>query len=146
MKPLASRRSASGRSSVDDHPEKINRLHREIDVRRWKALRKYVELQEQLGRTLNRAELARKKGHETGNMVSLMLSGRAAVNETWMLHIAGYYFVAPQVIWGEDWPFPQLTPDFSDCGLHKVCSRWDALNANTRKKIISLASSTQNQR
>lgn len=136
MKPLAGRRSASGRSSVDERVEKISRLPREIDVRRWQALRAFLEA---TGKTLNRRRIALRKGHTTGNMVSHILAGRAAMTEVWMLFIAEDLNVAPQVIWGEDWPFSYLTPDYSDPVLLQVIRRWDALRSATRKKIIALA-------
>lgn len=138
MKPLASRRSASQRSSVDERTEKINRLPREIDVRRWKALTAYIALRAKRGKLLVRKEVARAKGHENGNMLSQIIQGRAALNEIWMLYIAAYYSVAPQVIWKEDWPFPHLTPDFSNRALRRLCQRWGALNTTTRAKIGSL--------
>lgn len=139
MKPLATRRSALRRSAVDERDEKINRLPREIDVRRWKALKTYVKAQLSCGKKLDQAGIGRKKGHKNGDMVNHILNGHSAMNEIWMLFIADGYGVAPQVIWGEDWPFPQLTPDFRDPRLQRVTQRWSALEPLTRRKIIALA-------
>jgi len=138
MKPLASRRAASGRSSVDERTEKINHLPREIDVRRWQALLVYMEHRAKRGFALDLAAVARKKGHENANMLRHIIKGRAALNEVWMLFIADGYGVAPQVIWKEDWPFPQLTPDFEDWRLRRVCQRWGALQPTTRTQITTL--------
>lgn len=140
MKSLAGRRSASGRSSVDERAEKINRLPREIDVRRWKALLAYLE---RTGKEINLERIALRKGHENGNMVRHILKGRAAMNEIWMLYIADDLGVAPQVIWGEDWPLAHLTPDYRDPGLQRVIQRWEAMNLTTRKKITVLAESNR---
>lgn len=139
MKSLATRRTAPTRSSKDERKQKINRLPREIDVRRWKALKTFVAREERLGRPFNPARIARRKGHQNGTMASHILNGHASMNEIWMLFIAADYAVAPQVIWGKDWPLSELTPDLCDRGLRRVCQQWETLSASTRKKIITLA-------
>lgn len=138
MKSLATRRPAPTRSLLDERAEKINRLPREIDVRRWKALERFVGRQAKLGRKFNPARIARRKGHKNGTMASHILNGRAAMNEIWMLFIAADYAIAPQVIWANDWPLSQLTPDYRHRQLQRVCQRWPALSPRTRQKIVLL--------
>ena len=138
MKPLASRRAAPGRPSVDERAKKINRLWRKIDVRRYKKLNAYLA---ETGKEIDRARIARKKGHKNGNMVSQILNGHSAMNEIWMLYIADDLLTVPQIIWARDWPLSGLTPNFRDPELLRVIRRWPALTPLTRKKLITLAES-----
>lgn len=141
MKSLASRRTAPERSPVRAaNPKKI-RLPRAIDVRRWKKLLNYLSIHEI---KLQPIRVARLKGLATGSMVSQILQGKAAMNETWMLCIAYECATAPQVIWGDDWPFPEMTPDVQDPELARINRQWHALKPGTRRYLASLAGEPRN--
>lgn len=139
MKSLKSRRSAPSPQSQPVESEKKNRLRRPIDVRRWEKLLAYLETHQI---KLDFLEVARLKRLESGTMVRHILNGNSAMNELWMLCIAYACHTVPQVIWGEDWPFPHLTPDPGDPDLSHITRRWSTLNRATRQRLLSLVGAT----
>ena len=147
MKPLATRRSAPLRPSVDERASKKTRLTREIDVRRWKALVAFWNFLTAKGMKLNLARIGRRMGLENGTMASHVLNGNAPLNERWMLAFSQEMgSVPPQVVWGEDWHFSDLTPDYRDGKLERVIRCWGVMRSEARQKLITMAESAANFR
>src|SRR6266851_7089185 len=102
MKTLPARRVVPLRLLAETPPPKKVRLHPGIDVRRWKALKAYWDLQKSLGVEVSLLHVGHKKGLKNANMATQILYGFARLNEIWMLCFAHELKATPQQIWGDD--------------------------------------------
>ncbi len=130
MKTVAAARVVPLRASKAPRKQKKVRRFTDLDIRRQKTLKAYWNLHKSLGMDLSLARVGRRKGLNDGAMAGHCLHGHAALNEIWMLCFAYELKATPQQIWGNDWPFPDLTP-----GDHGVMRPYHSLSPNAQAEI-----------
>ena len=138
MKILATRRSRPSRATKQDFAQKKEPLLRPIDVRRQKALKAYWDQQKALGRDLNLARIGKRKGLPDGNMAHHCLNGRARLNVEWMLYFAHELGALPQVIWADDWPFPDMTAGNTPPDFNRLYRLWQSLELSAQAQILRI--------
>ncbi len=116
---------------------------RPIDIRRHKALKAYWELAGSLGVVLNLTSIGQKKGLRNGAMASHILAGRERINLEWMMYFAQAFGVPPQVIWHDDWPFPEFTASHTNPVFECLLRRFGTLNPTAQADIIGILKASE---
>lgn len=136
MKTLARQRVVPLRLPKSRRSQKKSSLD-PIAARRQTALKSRWDLEKARGKRL---KLVRVGGSASnGSYASQCLQGQRPLNAEWMLHFAREMDMAPQEIWGTDWPFPDLTPSHSSPSLERLIRRWRSLSPAIQAQILQLA-------